>query len=122
MIRIPAPGRVENRIVDGAANPYLAAAAVLAAGLDGVINRIDPGAKNTRNLYTVDETELRKDGIDFLPTTLKDALDCFEADQVLRDALGHEFSEMYLRVKRQEWEAYHRTISQWELDNYITVF
>jgi glutamine synthetase len=122
MIRIPARGRVENRIVDGAANPYLAAAAVLAAGLDGVINRMNPGDKNTRNLYTVDESDLRKDGIDFLPTTLKDALDCFEADQVLRDALGQEFSEMYLRVKRQEWESYHRTISQWELDNYITVF
>jgi glutamine synthetase len=122
MIRIPARGRVENRIVDGAANPYLAAAAVLAAGLDGVINRVEPGDTNTRNLYTVDEAELRKDGIDFLPTTLKDALDYFEADQVLRDALGQEFSEMYLRVKRQEWESYHRTISQWELDNYITVF
>jgi glutamine synthetase len=122
MIRIPAAGRVENRIVDGAANPYLAAAAVLAAGLDGVKQRIDPGPKNTRNLYTVPEADLKKDGIEWLPTTLKDALDHFEADDVLQDALGREFSEMYLRVKREEWEAYHRTVSQWELDNYVTVF
>jgi glutamine synthetase len=122
MIRIPAPGRVENRIVDGAANPYLAATALLAAGLDGVVHEIDPGQKNTRNLYSVPENDLEKDGIEWLPTTLKDALDHFEADTVLRDALGQEFSEMYLRVKRQEWEAYHRTVSQWELDNYVTVF
>jgi glutamine synthetase len=122
MIRIPAGGRVENRIVDGAANPYLAATAVLAAGLDGVTNRIDPGPKNTRNLYTVPEADLEKDGIAWLPTTLPEALDHFERDAVLRDALGQEFSEMYLRVKRQEWEAYHRTVSQWELDNYVTVY
>jgi len=122
MIRIPAPGRVENRIVDGAANPYLAAAAVLAAGLDGVQHALDPGPPNMRNLYTIPEDELRKDGIDWLPPTLKDALDCFEADDVLRDALGHEFSDMYLRIKRQEWESYHRTVSQWELDNYVGVY
>ena len=122
MIRIPAAGRVENRIVDGAANPYLAATALLAAGLDGIKHQIDPGPKNTRNLYTVPEDVLKKDGIEWLPTTLKDALDDFEADTVLREALGQEFSANYLRVKRQEWEAYHRTVSQWELDNYVAVF
>jgi glutamine synthetase len=122
MIRIPAAGRVENRIVDGAANPYLAATALLAAGLDGIKHQIDPGPKNTRNLYTVPEDVLKKDGIEWLPTTLKDALDDFEADTVLREALGQEFSANYLRVKRQEWEAYHRTVSQWELDNYVSVF
>jgi glutamine synthetase len=87
-----------------------------------VKQRIDPGPRNTRNLYTVPEADLKKDGIEWLPTTLKDALDHFEADDVLQDALGREFSEMYLRVKREEWEAYHRTVSQWELDNYVTVF
>lgn len=65
---------------------------------------------------------MRADGIEFLPTTLKDALDHFEADDVLRNALGQEFSDLYLRVKRDEWNAYHRTISQWELDNYIRVY
>lgn len=122
MIRIPGPGRVENRIVDGAANPYLATTVLLAAGLDGVKNKIDPGPKNTRNLYDVPEAQLKADGIDFLPTTLKDALDCLELDEVLREALGPKYTEMYLRAKRAEWNAYHLTISQWELDNYITVY
>lgn len=122
MIRLPGPGRVENRIIDGAANPYLASAAMLAAGLDGVKNKIDPGKKNTRNLYEVPEQQLRKDKIEFLPTTLKDALDHFETDKVLHDALGEEFSAMYVNAKRREWDAYHRSISQWELDNYIATY
>ncbi len=102
MIHIPGPGRLENRIVDGAANPYLAATVLLAAGLDGVQNKLDPGPKNTRNLYEVPEAVLHKDGIEFLPTTLKDALDHFAADEVVRKALGPEYAEMYLRVKREE--------------------
>ena len=57
-----------------------------------------------------------------MPTTLKDALDHFEADEVVRGALGAEYAEMYIRAKRQEWNAYHRSVSQWELDNYITVY
>jgi glutamine synthetase len=122
MIRIPGGGRVENRIVDGATNPYLAATVLLAAGLDGIRNRIEPGPKNTRNLYVVPETELKSDGIELLPTSLTEALDHFERDEVLREAVGHDFSEMYLRAKRDEWTAYHRTISQWELDNYIALY
>lgn len=122
MIRIPGPGRIENRIVDGAANPYLATTALLAAGLDGIKNKLDPGPKNTRNLYEVPEAQLQAEGIDFLPTTLKDSLDYLEQDEVLRDALGAEYVEMYLRAKRIEWNTYHRTVSRWELDNYITVY
>jgi glutamine synthetase len=122
MIRIPAGGRVENRIVDGAANPYLAATALLAAGLDGIKNKIDPGPKNTRNLYEVPEEQLHREGIEFLPVTLFEALDHFETDEVLQDALGVEFSSMYLHAKRTEWNAYHRSVSQWELDNYIAAY
>jgi glutamine synthetase len=122
MIRIPGPGRIENRIIDGAANPYLAATALLAAGLDGIENKIEPGAKNTRNLYTVPEATLRAEGIEFLPATLKEAVDHFEADPVLQAALGPELSDMIVRVKREEWNAFHRTVSQWELDNYIGVY
>jgi glutamine synthetase len=122
MIRIPGPGRIENRIIDGAANPYLAATALLAAGLDGIQNQIEPGAKNTRNLYTVPEDTLKAEGIEFLPTTLKEAIDHFEADGVLRAALGAELSDMVIRVKRDEWNAFHRSISQWELDNYIGLY
>ena len=78
--------------------------------------------KNTRNLYEVPEAQLRKDKIEFLPTTLKDALDHFESDEVLHDALGEEFSAMYVEAKRREWDAYHRSVSQWELDNYIATY
>ena len=122
MIRIPGPGRIENRTIDGAANPYLAAAALLAAGLDGIRTGLHPGPKNTRNLYTVPEDQLTADGIEFLPTTLAEALDHFDRDEVLRDALGHDFSDMYVRTKRAEWDRYNRTVSAWELENYITVY
>src|SRR5206468_8602560 len=84
MIRIPAPGRVENRVVDGAANPYLASAAILGAGLDGIENKTDPGVANTDNLYEAPEDELARRGINVLPTTLREALDCLEKDTVVR--------------------------------------
>ena len=99
-----------------------AATALLAAGLDGVQHRLDPGPKNVRNLYEVPEEVLKQDGIEFLPTTLKDALDHLEADAVICNALGAEYVEMYIRAKRAEWNAYHRSVSQWELDNYLTVY
>jgi glutamine synthetase len=65
---------------------------------------------------------LKREGIEFLPTTLAEALDHFEQDEVLRDAIGQGFSEMYLRAKRNEWNAYNRTVSQWELDNYLALY
>src|SRR5581483_3836565 len=75
MIRIPAPGRLEIRVVDGAANPYLALAAILAAGLDGIAKKADPGPPNDGNLYEAPEEELLRRKIGFLPTTLSEALD-----------------------------------------------
>ncbi|MFN0168860.1 MAG: type III glutamate--ammonia ligase [Bryobacteraceae bacterium] len=122
MIRIPGPGRIEARAVDGAANPYLACAALLAAGLDGIENRIDPGAANHDNLYELPEDELRRRGITFLPTTLREALDCFQHDDVVRGALGDGYADYYVRVKQEEWRNYHQTISRWELDHYLVNF
>ena len=90
MIRIPAPGRIENRCVDGAANPYLASAVLLAAGLDGIENETDPGRRNNENLYELTEEELAERGIDYLPATLRDACDALEQDEVVRAALGRE--------------------------------
>src|SRR5712692_2921994 len=114
MIRIPGPGRIENRAVDGAANPYLACAAMLAAGLDGIENKIDPGQANSENLYEMPEQELRRRNITFLPTTLREAVDCFEQDAVLQQALGKDYAAYYASVKREEWRQYHQSISQWE--------
>jgi glutamine synthetase len=101
MIRIPGPGRIENRVADGAANPYLATAAMLAAGLDGIEKKIDPGQPNSDNLYEMPEQELRRRNITFLPTTLQEAIDCFERDEVLHQALGKEYAAYYVKVKRE---------------------
>jgi glutamine synthetase len=122
MIRIPAPGRIENRIVDGAANPYLACTALLAAGLDGIDNKIDPGTRNDDNLYEVSESELRRRGIGFLPTTLNEAVDCLEEDAVVRNALGTTYADYYARVKREEWRQYHLAVSPWETDRYLGLY
>jgi glutamine synthetase len=122
MIRIPGPGRIELRVVDGAANPYLAFAAALAAGLDGIDKRIDPGPANHGNLYEMAEEELSRRNIRFLPTTLSEALDAFEHDATIQNALGTAFSEHYLRVKREEWRQYNQTVSPWELDRYLPAF
>jgi glutamine synthetase len=122
MIRIPGPGRVENRAVDGAANPYLASAAMVAAGLDGIENKIDPGPANSENLYEMSEQELLRHNITFLPTTLREALDCFEHDTVLHEALGKDYAAYYISVKREEWRQYHQAVSQWELDQYLHTY
>lgn len=122
MIRIPGPGRIENRTVDGAANPYLACAAMLAAGLDGIEKRMDPGKRNDDNLYEIPEAELQRRGIGFLPTTLREALECLEGDKVVKEALGAEYADYYIEVKREEWRQYHQHVSQWELDKYLPIY
>jgi glutamine synthetase len=120
MVRVPAPGRFEIRVVDGAANPYLAFAVIVAAGLDGVENKIDPGAMNRENLYEMPEEELAARKIGFLPTTLAEALDALEQDSVVQGALGGIYAKEYLRVKREEWRQYNQTVSEWERERYLT--
>jgi len=121
MIRIPGPGRIENRIVDGAANPYLVTAVTLAAGLDGIERRIDPGPANHDNLYELSEAELRR-GIGFLPATLREALAAFDQDEVVQEALGRKYAAYYAGVKQEEWRQYHQTISPWEVENYLRTY
>ncbi len=121
-IRIPSPGRCEIRTIDGAANPYLAAAVTLAAGLDGIKNKIDPGPKNQDNLYEVAEAELARRKIGFLPQSLAEALDEFEKDKVIQEPLGEEYARYYVQVKREEWRQYHNSVSQWEIDNYLPIY
>jgi glutamine synthetase len=122
MVRIPGPGRIENRVVDGAANPYLAITVTLAAGLDGIERRIDPGPANLDNLYELSEQELIRRGIGFLPSTLREALTALEQDDVVKTSLGSAYADYYLRVKSDEWRNYHESVSQWEIDNYLRVF
>ena len=122
MIRIPAEGRIENRLGDGAANPYLAATVLLAAGLDGIENKIDPGIANEDNLYEITDDELERRGIHSLPSTLNDAIDALEKDDIIKESLGQEYADYFIDVKREEWRNYHLSISQWESDNYLTVY
>jgi len=119
MIRIPGSGRIENRMVDAAANPYLSCAAMLAAGLDGIDQRTDPGAPNHDNLYEVSWEELQSRGIGHLPANLHEAVQALAQDDVVCNALGEEYAKYYIEVKTAEWESYHNSISQWELDNYL---
>jgi glutamine synthetase len=126
MLRIPGPGRVEDRTIDGSCNPYLAATAVLAAGLDGIENRLDPGEPNTGNMYTASDEELARRGVELLPANLLDATRELERDDVLREAFGRgrdeDYLDYYIRVKRAEWTRYHEQVTPWELDEYLTRF
>ena len=126
MLRIPGPGRIEDRTVDGSCNPYLAATVVLAAGLDGIERGLDPGEPNALNLYETDEAQREQLGIDVLPANLLDATRELERCDVLRAALGRARDEDYLdyfvRCKRREWQQAHEQITQWELDRYLQLF
>lgn len=114
MIRIPDPGRFELRLMDGAANPYLLQAGVLAAGLDGIANERDPGERLDINMYT-EGHKLRR--IRRLPLNMLDAVRLFDKSKVLREALGDELVSSYVKLKLQEWKSYATTITQWERDH-----
>ncbi len=126
MLRIPGPGRIEDRTIDGSCNPYLAAAAVLAAGLDGIENKLDAGEPNSENLYSIPYDELRKRGLETLPTNLLIATLELEKDEALREALGRardeDYVDYYIRVKRDEWSRYHEQVTPWEINEYLTRF
>jgi glutamine synthetase len=126
MLRIPAPGRIEDRTVDGSCNPYLAATVMLACGLDGVQRKLDPGDPNEANLYTLTPEQLAAGGIDLLPSNLLDAVRALEKDDVLRAALGTtregDYIDYYARIKLGEWQNAHEQITQWELDRYLQLF
>jgi len=120
-VRVPY-GRLELRLPDGSCNPYLASAAILAAGMDGVDRKIDPGKPINENLYEWSPEKLKKAGIDLLPQTLKEALDEFEKDKVLRAALGEDLAQEFVTLKRMEWVEYSRHVSDWERDRYVEFF
>lgn len=120
-VRIPF-GRIELRLPDGAANPYLASAALAAAGLDGVERRLDPGEPLNVNLYELSEEEIHERRIGLLPQSLSEALDAFERDDVVQRGLGTELATEFLRLKRMEWVEYSRHVSEWETQRYLEMF
>ena len=113
MIRIPDAGRFELRLADGAANPYLLQAAILAAGLDGMRNARDPGRRLDINMYREGHTV---EGVPSLPLNMLDAMRALEGSAVFKAAFGG-FVPSYLKLKYEEWNAYSRHLTQWERDN-----
>ncbi|MBA2517770.1 MAG: type III glutamate--ammonia ligase [Solirubrobacterales bacterium] len=127
MLRIPGPGRIEDRTVDGSCNPYLAAAAILASGLDGIERGLDPGDPTSDlNLHELTAPEREELGIELLPGNLLDATRELERDDVLRKALGanerEDYVDYFVRVKQQEFSEAHEEITQWELDRYLQLY
>ena len=122
MIRIPAPGRFEIRVVDGAANPYLAFAGLIAAGLDGITLKIDPGQLNLDNLYELPDEQVSARKIEVLPETLDEAINAMTKDSVVKGSLGKAYADLYLTVKREEWLAHNRTVSSAEREHYLAIY
>ena len=118
MVRVPAPGRFELRLPDGAANPYLLQAVIIAAGIDGINNRTNPGKRLDIDMYA-DSQKMRS--VKKLPLNLLDALRVFERNKVLKQSLGEEFSEAYISLKEDEWNSYASHFSTWEKENTIDV-
>jgi len=125
MLRVPSPGRIEDRTIDGGCNPYLAATVILAAGLDGIDRELDAGEPNAGNMYELTPEEIERAGIQILPANLLDATRELERDDVLRAALGRgsgeDYIDYYVRVKRREWASYHEQVSAWEVERYLTL-
>ena len=118
MVRVPGPGRFELRLPDGAANPYLLQAIIIAAGLDGVRSKADPGKRYDIDMYAEGHTV--RDAPK-LPLNLLDALREYDKDTELKAAMGEEFSAAYLKLKNQEWNAFTSHFSDWERQNTLDV-
>jgi len=127
MLRIPAAGRIEDRTVDGSCNPYLAATAVLAAGLDGIERGLEPGEATTElNLHELGSDEVAARGIEMLPGNLLDATRELAADDVLRAALGHtgreDYVDYFVARKQREFAEAHEQITPWEIERYLQLY
>ena len=118
MVRVPGPGRFELRLPDGAANPYLLQAAIIAAGIDGVINKIDPGKRLDIDMYKEGH---KVENATQLPLNLLDALRVFDSNTILKESLGNDFSKAYISLKTAEWNSYASHFSGWERDNTIDI-
>jgi glutamine synthetase len=129
LIRIPQSSkgqynsvRIELRCPDPSSNPYLAFAAMLAAGLDGIERKLTPPAPIEENLYHFDAAKLESRKIRQLPGTLREALDELSRDEVIREALGEHIFERFVEAKTEEWDEYRMQVSAWEVDRYLEAF
>jgi glutamine synthetase len=126
LLRIPASRgvstRVEVRSVDPAANPYLAMAVLLKAGLDGIKNKMTPPAPVDRNIYVMNKEERIAEGIVDLPATLAEALEVFKSDEVMTSALGEHIFEHFIEAKEIEWDMFRTAVHPWEREQYMQMY
>jgi glutamine synthetase len=126
LIRIPASRgistRVEVRSVDPSANPYLALSVLLAAGLDGIKNKLEAPAPIDRNIYVMTKEERLENGIVDLPATLADALEEFKSNEVMVKALGDHLFEHFVEAKEIEWDMFRTQVHPWEREQYMSQY
>jgi len=123
MLRIPlGGGRVECRAADSSTNPYLGAALLLAAGLEGIREELDPGDPNADNMYLLTEKELAVRGVSWLPRTLMEAVEALDTDTLAARVLGPAMHRSFVTEKTAEWDDYHAWVSEWERDRYLRFF
>jgi len=121
MLRVPY-GHLELRLSDSSCNPYLATAAVIAAGLDGIDRELDPGEPHNFNHYDFSLEEIRKMGIGILPQSLREAIDALERDALFSEQLGGDFIKEFIAIKDMEWVEYQRHVSDWEIERYLEYY
>ena len=126
LIRIPSARgmstRVEVRSVDPAANPYLAMAVLLQAGLDGIKNSMTPPPAVDRNIYTMNEEEREREGVEDLPGTLAEALRMLKKDEIIQAALGEHILEHFIEAKEIEWDMFRTQVHPWEREQYLQMY
>ncbi len=126
LVRVPAKRgmstRCEVRVPDPACNPYLALTVMLAAGLDGVANKMDPGAPVNKNIFAMSQREKRRRKIDELPADLNEALDNLEKNKVVLGALGEHIAQHFIQAKRMEWHDFIAHVHPWERERYLQAY
>ncbi len=120
--RVPAASRIEARFPDPSCNPYLAFAALITAGIDGIERDLDAPDPVRENIYEFDEAKRSEYGIETLPGNLGEAVDALEQDEVILDALGPHVADKFVEAKSAEYDDYRIDVSQWELDRYLETF
>lgn len=121
MVRVPY-GRLELRVGDSAMNPYLATAAMVAAGLDGIEKNLDPGEPHNLNFYDLSPRQIEELGIKTLPQNLDEALKALQDDPLFAKVLGEGVINEFIKIKQDEWSEYHRSVSEWEVNRYLNFY
>jgi glutamine synthetase len=126
LIRVPAKRgnstRIEVRVPDPSANPYLALTVMLAAGLDGIENKLTPPPSVNKNIFTMSQREKRRYKIEELPADLNEAIQNLEKSKVIREALGEHIFNHFIEAKKMEWSTYISQVHEWELDRYLSYY